>query len=89
MLGASQQRSVRHEDTSLVFFLRLAPAVALPLIAGGFAGQGVAAGAGALSGQQLRVTFQGIPVPANQPCAPGPALGADSISGTFFTPGAQ
>ncbi len=54
--------------------------------AGVYAGQGEAQGRGALSGMKLRASSQQIAIPPNQPCSPGPALDADSISGIILDP---
>jgi type 1 fimbria pilin len=57
------------------------------LTAGVFSGQLVAQGTGALAGMELKAAFQGLAVPQNQLCAPGPDLDEDNISGIILEHG--
>lgn len=56
-----------------------------PLTAGVFSSRGVGKGTGALKKMEIKVSFQGIPVPADQPCAPAPAFDADQIQGRILS----
>ncbi len=55
-----------------------------PLSMGVFSGQGVATGTGDLANMRLQADFQGIPVPATQPC-PSSASDADQIRGVILS----
>ncbi len=50
-----------------------------------FAGYGVGQGTGVLQGYKLTARFQEIQPPADEPCAPAPALDADRIAGTILS----
>ena len=50
-----------------------------------FFGHAVGQGTGELAGMKDMVSLQGTEVPANQPC-PGPALGADIVTGRILNP---
>lgn len=54
------------------------------IAAGVFSGHGTASGTGTLTNWKLTAGFQGITVPANQPC-PGPASDADQIQGSILS----